>query len=192
VDLGIRLLLKRSSVKLSIVNVVATAELSQSIDLWKLAPVDGFLYDRAIYHCAYLKDEKTRAKVSIFGTGKMISIGARSLADSVHDLKYAAKRLANLHLIKPAEINVKLRNIVATTQLGRNLDLESLARTLPNVIYEPDQFPAAIYHAKELEGASVLVFSNGKIVFAGLRTRQQLETARKIIVSLTGLIDRSK
>jgi TATA-box binding protein (TBP) (component of TFIID and TFIIIB) len=91
--------------------VVATAELSQSVDLWKLAQVDGFLYDQAIYHCAYLKDAKTRAKVSIFSTGKMISIGTRNLADSKHDLKYAAKRLADLELIH-AKISVKLQNIV--------------------------------------------------------------------------------
>lgn len=191
VDLGIRLLLKRSSVGLSIVNVVATAELSQSVDLWKLAQVDGFLYDQAIYHCAYLKDAKTRAKVSIFSTGKMVSIGTRNLADSKRDLKYAAKRLADLELIHPAKISVKLQNIVATARLSQNLDIENLARTLPNVIYEPDQFPAAIYHSKELDGASVLLFSSGKIVFAGLRARGQLATARKIAVSLTKLVNSS-
>jgi transcription initiation factor TFIID TATA-box-binding protein len=166
------------------VNVVATAELGQPVDLLKLADVDGFLFDQVIYHCAYLKDKRTKAKVSIFGTGKMISIGTKSFADSEHDLKYAAKRLSDLKVIRPTRISAKLRNIVATTQLGQNLDLESLAGTLPNVIYEPDQFPAAIYHAKDLEAASVLVFSNGKIVFAGLRTTQQLKMARKVAASL--------
>ena len=92
--------LQRLLPKLNIVNVVATAELSQFIDLDRLALVDGFLYDQAIYHCAYLRDEKTRAKVSVFSTGKMISVGSKSYDDVKHDLKYAAKRLEELGLIK--------------------------------------------------------------------------------------------
>jgi transcription initiation factor TFIID TATA-box-binding protein len=169
---------------LEVVNVVATADLGQPVDLAKLAGLEGFLYDQAIYHCAYLKDRNTRAKISIFATGKMISVGAKGLADSKHDLKYAAEILARHRVIKGTKIQVKLRNIVATTQLGTKLDLERLARTLPSVIYEPEQFPAAIYHAKDLETASVLIFSNGKIVFAGLRSTQQLKIAGDVAASL--------
>jgi TATA-box binding protein (TBP) (component of TFIID and TFIIIB) len=62
--------------RLKIANVVATADLKQSVDLERLASADGFLYDQAIYPCAYLRDEKTRVKVSIFATGKMTCAGA--------------------------------------------------------------------------------------------------------------------
>lgn len=176
--------LRKFSPRLEVVNVVATAELDQPVDLVKLTGLEGFLYDQAIYHCTYVKDRTTKAKVSIFATGKMISVGTKSLADSKHDLKYAAGILVKHNVIKRTRIEVKLRNIVATTQLGMKLDLERLTRTLPSVIYEPEQFPAAIYHAKDLETASVLVFSNGKIVFAGLGTTQQLKMARKVAASL--------
>lgn len=99
-------------------NLVTTAELNQPVDLNKLTFVDGFLYDTAIYKCAYLKDNKTRAKVSIFSTGKIICVGAKSFEDAKHDLLYATKRLAELHLVKPTKITVKLRNIVATGEIG--------------------------------------------------------------------------
>jgi len=36
---------------------------------------------------------------------------------------------------------------------------------LPNIIYEPEQSLGAIYYTKELEGAFVLIFANGKVVF---------------------------
>jgi len=176
--------LRKTDVKLTVVNVVATSELGQSVDLAKLVGLEGFLYDQAIYNCAYLKDRNTKAKVSVFATGKMISVGTKSLADSEHDLKYAAGILVRHNVIKRTKIEVKLRNIVATTHLGTKLDLEKLTRTLPNVIYRPEQFPAAIYHAKDLEAASVLIFSNGKIVFAGLRNTRQLKIARDVAVSL--------
>jgi TATA-box binding protein (TBP) (component of TFIID and TFIIIB) len=62
--------------------VVATAELKQFVDLSRLVYVKGFLYDTAIYRCAYLKDNRTKAKVSIFSTGRMISVGTKSYEDA--------------------------------------------------------------------------------------------------------------
>src|SRR6266581_3539043 len=61
--------------KLEIVNVAATAELNQFINLGLLVSVEGFVYNPDVYRCAYLKDENTRGKVSIFVSGKMISVG---------------------------------------------------------------------------------------------------------------------
>ncbi len=113
--------------KLNIVNVVVTAELRQVIDLTKLIFVQGFLYDTAIYKCAYLKDERTNAKVSIFSSGKMISIGSKSFRAAKHDLSYATKRLAELGLISPTKIRVKLRNIVVTGEIGKPIDIEKLS-----------------------------------------------------------------
>jgi len=71
--------LQRRVPKLTVVNTVATSDLGQFIDLERLTGAEGFLYDRAVYNCAYFKDEKTRAKVSIFTTGKMISVGTKRM-----------------------------------------------------------------------------------------------------------------
>jgi transcription initiation factor TFIID TATA-box-binding protein len=176
--------LQRLLPKLSIVNVVATAEASQFINLEELVYVSGFLYDTAIYRCAYLKDKKTKAKVSIFSTGKMIALGSKSYDDAKHDLNYAAKRLVKLGLISPARINVRLQNIVATGDIGHSVDIEKLSAKLPNVIYEPEQFPGAIYYARELEGASILIFASGKVAIAGLRDEHLLEVARGVLAKL--------
>ena len=170
--------------KLTIVNVVATSELRQPVDLGRLVRVSGFLYDQAIYPCAYLKDSRTKAKVSIFSSGKMICAGAKSYGDAKHDLRYAAKRLAELRIVEPTRIIVKLQNIVATGELAQPVDIEWLAAKLPSVIYEPEQFPGAIYYAKELEGASILIFSSGKLVFAGLRSLEMLEESTRVLRDL--------
>ena len=168
--------------KLSIVNVVATAELNQHIVLERLVHERGFFYDTAIYRCAYLKDRKTRAKVSVFSTGKMISVGAKSLEDARHDLNHATRRLEQLRLIRPTKIAMKLQNIVATGEIGQAIDIEKLSTTLPNIIYEPEQFPGAIYYAKEPEGASILIFANGKVVFAGLKRKELLEVGQHVLM----------
>jgi transcription initiation factor TFIID TATA-box-binding protein len=176
--------------ELTIVNVIATAELGQFVDLERLTNIEGFLYDKAIYHCAYLKDQRTHAKVSIFTTGKMISIGTRSIRAATADLQHAAKRLADIGLISPTRVKSRLRNLVATAELGHEIDIESLAMRLPHVIYEPEQFPAAICYSEELEGASMLVFTSGKVVLAGLKREELLETGRKVLAKLADEIFR--
>jgi transcription initiation factor TFIID TATA-box-binding protein len=174
--------------KVNIVNLITTADLKQFVDLEKLRRVRGFVYNTAVYHCAYLKDDKTQSKVSIFSSGKMISVGSKSLRAAERDLNYAAGRLAELGLITPTRITVRLQNIVATGELGHSIDVESLATRLPNVIYEPEQFPGAIYYAAELEGASVLVFANGKLVFAGLKREELLRVAEKVATDLGKMV----
>jgi transcription initiation factor TFIID TATA-box-binding protein len=174
--------------KVSIVNVVATAELEQVVNLTKLVYVNGFLYDTAIYRCAYLKDKRTRAKVSIFSTGKMICVGAKSFDDAKHDLNYATRKLAELGLVSKRKITVKVRNIVATGDIGHAVDIERFSAKLPNIIYEPEQFPGAIYYAKELEGASILIFANGKVVFAGLKREDLLQVGRQVLIKLAEIV----
>jgi len=167
--------------KLSIVNLVATAELGQSVDLERLARVPGFLYDYAVYYCAYLKNSKTKGKISIFSSGKMISIGTKSFRDAKQDLKYAAHRLVALRLIESVRVKVKLQNIVAVSETGIPFDLESLSQTFHNLIYDPEQFPGAFYWAPELEGAAMLLFPSGKIVVAGLKRQELLPVSEKLI-----------
>jgi len=137
--------------RVKIVNLIATADLKQFVDLEKLRCIRGFIYNTAIYRCAYLKDDKTQSKVSIFSSGKMISVGSKSLRVAKRDLNYAVGRLAKLGLVTLIPINVRLQNIVATGELGHSIDIESLGTRLSNVIYEPEQFPGAIYYATELE-----------------------------------------
>ena len=106
--------MQTSVASISIVNLVATAELGQTLDLERSVSIPGFLYDHSVYHCAYLKDSETRGKVSIFSSGKMISYGAKDLEAAKRDLSYATVRLMQLGLISKTRIDLKLQNIVAT------------------------------------------------------------------------------
>src|SRR5438132_12520150 len=102
-----------------------------------------------------------------------------------NELKYEAYKQTELGLITlPKTIVPKLRNIDATGELERAIDIERLASKLPNVLYEPEQFSGAIYHAEELEGGSVLIFASGKVVFAGLKSLELLQVARHTLEKL--------
>jgi TATA-box binding protein (TBP) (component of TFIID and TFIIIB) len=66
---------------------------------------------------------------------------------------------------------------VVSVDLGRPLDLEALYSRMPRFIYEPDQFPAAIWRPESDPRSTVLVFSNGKLVITG---KVDVETVHEI------------
>ncbi|MGC8871197.1 MAG: hypothetical protein ACP5PT_08945 [Brevinematia bacterium] len=76
------------------------------------------------------------------------------------------------------DVQFKIENIVASANLGIELDLYSLGRKVPNIEYEPEQFPGAILKLKEPK-SSLLLFKNGKIICTGCKTEKEVKLAIK-------------
>lgn len=62
--------------KFEIVNVVATANMLQSVNLLQVAKLDFAIHDQEVYsgRVVYLKTPEMYGKVTIFPSGKLISI----------------------------------------------------------------------------------------------------------------------
>ncbi len=75
-------------------------------------------------------------------------------------------------------------NLVASSNLNATLDLYNLAVSIPNIEYEPEQFPGAILKLKEPK-VSMLLFKNGKVICSGasseLQIAQAIRKASKLI-----------
>ncbi len=71
-------------------------------------------------------------------------------------------------MINPRGVIMKYRvvNRVAVGNLQSNLDLFNIAVSIPDVEYEPEQFPGAIMRLKEPK-MTITLFKNGKINCAG-------------------------
>lgn len=67
-------------------------------------------------------------------------------------------------------------NIVASADLGLDLDLYGLARMSHDVDYEPEQFPGAIFKMHEPK-AALLLFKNGKIICTGTDNEKDVRRA---------------
>jgi len=84
------------------------------------------------------------------------------------------------------DIRFKIENIVASANLGIELDLYSIAQKVKDVEYEPEQFPGAILKLKDPR-ASLLLFKNGKIICTGSKSEKEvkyaLERAVKLLVA---------
>jgi transcription initiation factor TFIID TATA-box-binding protein len=72
----------------------------------------------------------------------------------------------------------KIVNLVASSSLGGNLDLYNLATAIPEIEYEPEQFPGAILKINEPK-VSLLLFKNGKIIVSGASNEKNIKTAIK-------------
>lgn len=169
--------------KTTIVNVVATADLQQELDLNELGKLTEILHDVDIYggRAAYFKASNMKGKVSIFCSGKMISVGTKSKEQAFFELEYVKQFLVERNFIEPTRLQPRIQNMIVTTHFGESLNLEELYKKF-KVIYEPEQFPAGILRIKEPSEATLLIFSSGKAVITGLKDSSQIEPIIKHIV----------
>ena len=76
----------------------------------------------------------------------------------------------------PVKTEIKIQNIVATTNLGVAIPLVKLAETLSNTEYNPEQFPGLVMRIKEPK-TSALIFSSGRIVCTGAKSMKKVKEA---------------
>lgn len=64
---------------------------------------------------------------------------------------------------------IRIENVVASSSIGQELDLESLAMDLDGADYDPEQFPGLIYRSTAFR-STALIFRSGKIVCTGAKS----------------------
>ena len=104
--------------------------------------------------------------------------GAKSLVHVKTAIDIVAKQIgaAGIPVNKNPEIVVQ--NIVATSDLAAQIDLNAIAISLGGgkVEYEPEQFPGLVYRIDEPK-VVVLLFGSGKLVCTGARKPSDVERA---------------
>ena len=89
---------------------------------------------------------------------------------------------------------IKIQNVVATATLNQKLDLNAVVRSNPGTEYRPERFPGLVFRLKRPKTAT-LIFSTGKMVCTGARSRAESRTAiMKVVKELkkSGIIILSK
>ena len=76
-----------------------------------------------------------------------------------------------------------MQNIVASADLKRELNIGAIVEGLglECMEYEPEVFPGLVYRLEEPKTA-ILVFSSGRLVITGGRTKEECERAVNIFV----------
>lgn len=117
-------------VKVSIVNVVATAALGQKIDLDDLGKHGEILHDSEVYggRVAYFRSTEFAGEVTIFPSGKLISVGTKSEAEAYRALELAKEYLIEKGFVTWVNLEKKTQNIVVVVDFGHGINLEELAQ----------------------------------------------------------------
>jgi transcription initiation factor TFIID TATA-box-binding protein len=183
--------------RIRIENVVASASLGDELDLPAIAlSLDGAEYEPeqfpgVIYR---LKDPKTA--ILLFSSGKVVCTGGKSMNqvnESIRRVSEMIRKAGQKILSTP---KVQVQNIVATSDLGNIINLNSIAVTLglDRVEYEPEQFPGLVCRM-ESPRVVVLLFGSGRLVCTGARRPSDVSLAvEKITKELqdAGLLSRGR
>ncbi|MGZ5561272.1 MAG: TATA-box-binding protein [Halobacteriota archaeon] len=70
--------------------------------------------------------------------------------------------------IEPRD-TIKIENVVASTGIGREINLKQVTLELEGADYDPEQFPGLVYRTKDPKTAA-LIFRSGKIVCTGAKS----------------------
>ena len=165
--------------KIKIENVVASTTLGEELDLQSIAlALDGAEYEPEqfpglIYR---LKDPKTATL--LFRSGKVVCTGGRSLPHVQEAIKKVAKQIEKAGIKVKADPKIDVQNIVASSDLGQEINLNAIAISLglERVEYEPEQFPGLVYRLDSPK-VVVLLFGSGKLVCTGAKHVEDVSVA---------------
>jgi len=161
--------LNREKTQAEIQNVVATADLSQHLDLEVILQVTpGARYAPQRFPGLIYRLKKPKTTILLFKTGKMVCTGAKSSKSAKTAIAQVISDLTGNGIIIIARPAGDIENIVASADLHGIIDLENVAEQLYRTMYEPEQFPAVIYRMIEPK-VVLLIFANGKIVCTGAK-----------------------
>jgi len=165
-----------------VVNIVVSSSLEHDIPLEKMAAtLSNTEYNPEQFPGLVIRIKDPKTSALIFSSGKIVCTGARSLdkvRESIVKIVESVEKIGIKIKITP-EINVQ--NIVASGDIGMDLNLNTLAMKLENTEYEPEQFPGLVYKLRDAK-ATFLLFSNGKIVCTGTKSEDQVHIAVKKLI----------
>jgi len=142
---------------IKIQNIVASVSLNQKINLQEIVE----------------KFPQTEYNPSVF-PGLVFRL--KSEKESRSAVEKVVKELRHQGIKIMEKPVVTIQNIVASAALGGEIDLESLVYKLNRVMYEPEQFPGAVYRMDEMK-VVFLIFSAGKLVCVGAKKEEQVYAA---------------
>ena len=76
---------------------------------------------------------------------------------------------------------VSIENVVASATIEQRLDLDDVTKKFPDIEWNPEQFPGAVFRLKNPKTATLL-FRTGKMVCTGGKSEEMTKKAVKLVV----------
>jgi len=168
--------------KLKVQNIVATTSLGKPVSLMKLARSEANTeYNPEQFPGLVLRIKKPKSAVLVFSSGNLVCTGTKSVEQVREVIGSVIRVLRKIGVKITDKPKINVQNIVASGSINLTLNLNLLALELENTEYEPEQFPGLVYKLND-PNATFLLFSNGKLVCTGTKNREELDTAKKLLL----------
>lgn len=164
---------------LKIENVVASTKLSDSLDLVSLAAqIPGAEYNKKRFPGVVLRMQEPKIAALVFGSGKVVLTGAKSIPSLAEGLDALVKLMKDLKVEINDNPTYSIQNIVTSADLGARINLNKIAMslTLDKIEYEPEQFPGLVYRLDDPK-VVVLLFGSGKLIITGGKVHEDAKRA---------------
>lgn len=173
----------KSVKSITVVNIVVSSSLGQEIPLEKMAAtLANTEYNPEQFPGLVFRQKEPKTSCLVFSSGKIVCTGSKNMEDVNESISKLIKSLEKINIKISIIPKIDVQNIVASGNIGMMLNLNSLAMKLDNTEYEPEQFPGLVYKIGSPIKSTFLLFSNGKIVCTGTKSKEQVDKAVEILI----------
>ncbi len=158
-------------------NIVASVVTGETFDLdYISSKLEEAEYSPKKFPGLIYKLKEPKTALLVFTSGKLVCTGAKTVPMVHKAVDKVRKRFKEIGVEIKQDPEIKVQNIVATSDLKKEINLTSIAITLglENVEYEPEQFPGLVYRVREPK-AVALLFTTGKIVCTGTKNKEDIK-----------------
>jgi len=174
---------KDAEFEVKIQNIVAFTDLGTKISLEKvLQTLENTEYQPEQFPGLIYRMQSPRASALVFSQGKIVCTGTKSMAALKEAMENIVKNLRSVGFRLPKKYVTTVENIVASSSIDADLNLDEIAFQLENSEYEPEQFPGLVYRISQPRVA-FLLFKSGRIIITGGRTIDDIHEALGIFKS---------
>ena len=166
-----------SEFEVKIQNIVAFTDLGTKISLEQvLQKLENTEYQPEQFPGLIYRMQSPRASALVFSQGKIVCTGTKSMDALREAMEQIVKNLRSVGFRLPQKYVTTVENIVASSSIDADLNLDEIAFQLENSEYEPEQFPGLVYRISQPRVA-FLLFKSGRIIITGGRTIAEIHEA---------------
>ncbi len=174
-----------SEVNIKIENVVANARITESLDLeYVESQLEAAMFTKKKFPGLVYRTKEPKSAFLIFRSGKVVCTGAKTKEGVRVVMDKLSTDLRGIGLEVEEHPEFKVQNIVASADLGKELNLGAIVMglELEGMEYEPEVFPGLVYRITDPKSA-ILIFSSGKLVITGGKTLDDCEKSVEILLT---------
>ncbi len=168
---------------IEVVSISASGDLHREVDIQKLAadvslPISNYNPEQ---NAAFFRFEEGGELLILYVSGKYILRGGNNF-DDMYEVNDEFLKVLSGHGLPVENATIAVKNVVAVGDLEQKINLNTLAvgLGLEETEYEPEQFPGLVFRPSESR-CVLLVFSSGKVVITGGRTKEEDKVAFELL-----------